>query len=253
MEAVVAAIVGAHVAVAFTGLATFWVPVVARKGGTLHKRAGRLFAWCAYLVNGSALVITCLRVFQIFARGASLGDDPDSSGLTLFLGYLAIVTLASVRHAVRVVAAREAHHTIRTPFHVGLALGSILGALLVAAFSLIHWSTRSLLFLVLCPVGLAIGASILRYVLRQPAHPRAWFFEHMSSMLAAGIAFHTAFAVFGLGRLFGLAPQGAWWPLPWILPSAIGVPAAIWWERHYRRRFCTHEAGAEAELDTRSP
>jgi hypothetical protein len=64
-------------------------------------------------------------------------------------------------------------------------------------------------------------------------------FEHMTAMLGAGVAFHTAFAVFGLGRLFGLAPQGAWWFLPWIVPAAVGVPTVIAWNVASRRRYAT--------------
>ena len=57
--------------------------------------------------------------------------------------------------------------------------------------------------------------------------------------LGAGIAFHTAFIVFGARQWFGLQLFGG--PLlgllPWVLPSAIGIPTISIWIRSYRRRF----------------
>ena len=44
-----------HVSTGFVGLAAFWIPALARKGGRLHVGAGRVFAACAYVVALSAL------------------------------------------------------------------------------------------------------------------------------------------------------------------------------------------------------
>jgi hypothetical protein len=236
LETTIAVVLWGHIAVAFTGIAAFWVPVFARKGGSLHRFFGEVFAWCAYLVNGSALVVTVLRLLQMITGTASMAEDPEAGGLTVFLGYLAIVTLACIRQAVRVIETRDDPRALRTPFHEALAMASMLGSVVVAAVALIFWSRLSILFLLLSPVGLFWGGHVLRYMRKPPAHPRAWLFEHMTAMLGAGVAFHTAFAVFGLGRLFGLAPQGGLWFLPWIVPAAIGVPVMVLWNIAYRRR-----------------
>ena len=243
MNAVIAVVLWGHIAVAFTGVAAFWVPVLTRKGGRLHKLFGKLFAWCAYLVNGSALVITALRLGQMLTGRVNIADDPEATGLTVFLGYLAIVTLACIRHAVRAVETRDDPSAFRTPFQVALATATMLGSLVIALTALLFWSRLSFLFLLFSPVGLLLGRHMLRTMTRLSVHPRAWVFEHMGAMLGAGVAFHTAFAVFGLGRLFGLAPQGTWWFLPWIVPAAIGVPIMILWNRAYRRRFRAPESG----------
>ena len=65
----------------------------------------------------------------------------------------------------------------------------------------------------------------------------AWFYSHLGSMLGGGIAFHTAFLVFGLGRFVSLDIPGVLAVLPWLLPTLIGIPAIVLWTRHYRRRF----------------
>lgn len=237
MNAFIAVVLWGHIAVAFAGVAAFWVPVLTRKGGSVHQLFGKVFAACAYLVNGSALIITALRIGQALSGRVSFAEDPEAGGLTMFLGYLAIVTLACIRHAIRAVETRGDPSALRTPFQVMLASATMLGSLVIALTSLLFWSRLSVLFLLLSPVGLFLGGHMLRVMSRPPAHPKVWVLEHMGAMMGAGIAFHTAFAVFGLGRLFGLAPQGTWWFLPWILPAAIGIPITILWIRIYRRRI----------------
>ena len=65
----------------------------------------------------------------------------------------------------------------------------------------------------------------------------SWLYSHLGSMLGGGIAFHTAFAVFGIQRLIAYELPGALTVLPWLLPTIVGVPAIIAWTRHYQRRF----------------
>ncbi len=67
--------------------------------------------------------------------------------------------------------------------------------------------------------------------------PRGWMYEHLGAMLGAGIAFHTAFAVFGASRLFDIGLTGWVSVIPWVLPAAVGIPATIIWTRSYRRRY----------------
>ena len=238
-----------HIAFAFAGLAAFWVPALARKGGPSHVRFGKVFAFCTYCVAGSAVLMAVLHSIDLALSGVELRSEPEAYGLMLFLVYLAIVTLASVRQAIRVVDTSDDHARLRTPFHRALAAGSIVGSLSVIVFALVFWSSLSVLFLLLSPIGFGVGSGILRYMRRPPAHPRAWFFEHMGSMLGAGIAYHTAFAVFGVGRLFGLDPEGTWGIVPWILPAAIGVPASVIWDRYYRRKFVLPGTRETAETE----
>ena len=59
----------------------------------------------------------------------------------------------------------------------------------------------------------------------------------MGSMLAGGIAFHTAFLVIGASRFLDTQLTGFAAVVPWILPSLIGIPATSLWVAYYRRTF----------------
>ena len=64
-----------------------------------------------------------------------------------------------------------------------------------------------------------------------------WFYSHMGSMLGGGIAFHTAFAVFGAQRIWDYSLAGAWGVLPSILPTLVGIPGIALGTLYYKKRF----------------
>jgi hypothetical protein len=110
-----------------------------------------------------------------------------------------------------------------------------------SAFIIVYALTLSppnkILLLALSPIGLAIGYGNLRYMRSDPPSKRAWMYEHLGAMIGSGIAFHTAFAVFGVTRLFDIGLDGWIAIIPWVAPTAIGILAITIWTRHYRRKF----------------
>lgn len=230
-------VVGAHVIAGFVGLAAFWIPVFARKGGASHKRFGAIYANCAYLVTGSAVIASMGRIATYRSEGIAVADAPELYGFALFLGYLGIATFAAVRQSMRAVQTRARPETLRTPMHLALAWTSIGGSLLVILFAATYWSDASTILLALSPVGILTGARMLNLMRNPGAEHMGWFYSHMGSMLGGGIAFHTAFAVFGLQRVWDYSFAGALGVLPWILPTLIGVPGIVLSTRYYRRKF----------------
>ena len=226
-----------HVFFGFAGMAVFWDPRLAPKGRKLHVRFGRVFTWCAYVVTGSALLSCVLLVTDAIGKGVNLLEEPQQLGFVLFLAYLAVITFTSVRHAVAVLQHKKEPAAVGTLAHRALAWAAISCSGGVLFYAVVFWSPISLVLLALSPVGVLLGRDILRYIRRPPATKREWFYQHMGAMIGAGVAFHTAFAVFGFGRLFNIQPSGAWGIVPWILPVAIGIPGNIIWERAYRRKF----------------
>ena len=103
----------------------------------------------------------------------------------------------------------------------------------------------SIVFLALGPVGVSIGLSMLSYMRKPEVSKMEWWYEHMGAMLGAGIAFHTAFLVFGAQSLIDYAGVlgGLSWIL-WVLPAAIGVPPPVLWARPHRRKFAVLPAKA---------
>ena len=135
-----------------------------------------------------------------------------------------------------------------------IALGGVAGAALFA-FGLWHMRTagvgsRYMVCVFVGVLGVLDSMGGFRFLANPRPTPMAWWYKHMECMLACGIGFHTAFLVFGAGRLIPLEwLPGAMRLVPWILPTAIGVPAIVIWVRHYRRKFGELDAANAAKPD----
>jgi hypothetical protein len=211
-----------HIAGGSLSLLSMLIPLVTRKGGVTHRRAGWVFVTGMTLVSITALLLAGTRwTTDLTPRGREAGA---------FLFFVAILTATNVSSGVRVLRAKARTTSGRHPWDLGLP--ALLTASSVAAA--VHGlSTGNQLFTAFSVIGLLAGGGNLAYWLTAPTHPMHWWFEHMSSMLGACIAATTAFLVVNASNLgmetFSLAV--------WLTPSVIGVPTIAIWTRYYRRRF----------------
>jgi hypothetical protein len=246
MDGIITAARFAHIAAGFLGLALYWVPVFARKGGVNHVRFGRWFEIAAYFVLGTAAVTTVTRLVGTAMLGIGPTDAPMRFTFIVFLGYLTWVTFVIVRHGVGVLRTKKDPTVYRSRGNLALAYSSMVASLLIITYALYYQPGSMIVLLALSPIGILSGWGMRRYIVDPPESPKAWFYEHMGSMLGAGIAFHTAFAVFGATRLFDIGLTGWISVVPWVLPTVIGIPASEIWTRYYRRKFGDLPPPAEA-------
>ncbi|MBT8132090.1 MAG: hypothetical protein KJO35_07465 [Gammaproteobacteria bacterium] len=226
-----------HVVFGFVGLLAFWVPLLTRKGGAVHRRFGRIYKICAYVVLASAGVAVIGRLIQYLLAGYTPATEPRAFAFIIFLGYLALVTFVVVRHGVKVLEYKSNPQQLGTPLTKLLAVSSIVASIIVIAYGIILSPPNKTILFALSPVGILTGSGILRYISNPPATSRGWLYEHLGSMIGGGIAFHTAFTVFGINRIVDLDLSGWVAVVPWIAPAVLGIPATIIWTRHYRRKF----------------
>ena len=225
-----------HIVVGFVGLAAFWVPVFARKGGPAHRAAGKVFRYSAMIVvsaAGLAVVLHCLRAL---IEGHSVSAHPAGWSFLVFLGYLALVTGGILSHGFGVLREKRDLTALNTPYRRGTAWAMIGSSIFIIGWGLYWQPPNAILLYALSPIGIGNGLGILAVLDGRRAGPGQWKLEHLNALLGCGIAFHTAFAVFGMSRFLPVQLPGAWQVLPWILPAAIGIPASIIWTRYYRRR-----------------
>ncbi len=232
---VLSALLGIHIVAGSIGLLAFWAPVFSRKGGRRHRRYGRVFAWSAYAVVGSALMAVSVQVLVARMEGVEVANAADEYAFLFFLGYLALVTGIIVRHGLAVLADKRDLRAMNRPLDKGLAASAIAASLALIGFALYYDPGNRIVLLALSPVGITSGYGILRAISGRRTERTPWIHEHLEAMLGAGIAYHTAFAVFGSGRLFDVALDGPLAVVPWVLPAVIGVPAIAIWTRRYRR------------------
>ncbi|MGH7550081.1 MAG: hypothetical protein ACREK3_04925, partial [Gemmatimonadota bacterium] len=198
------------------------------------------------VVAGTALTIALLTLASPFGtHPGARPDDPARMGAALtelrfieaFLGYLAIVTFATVWHGVRVMRTRRDRTPLRTPFHTAVGVIAILAGAGVLVLGLTFDQQARWVLLALSPIGFLVGSGMLRYARGERKERMAHWYEHLGSMLGGGIAFHTAFLVFGVRRFIDYDLPRIVALLPWIAPSIVGIIAITIWTRHYRKKF----------------
>ena len=211
-----------HIAGGAAALLSMFIPLLTKKGGQTHRRAGWVFVAGMTMVSITALLLAGTRwVSDPTPRGREAGA---------FLFFVSILTATSVSAGVRVLRAKTRTVAHRHPWDLGLPALRAVASLTAAAYGL---GTGNQLFTAFSVIGLLGGGGNLAYWLTPPSHPMHWWFEHMSNMLGACIAATTAFLVVNAGNL-GLQTFSF---VVWLTPTVIGVPTIAIWTRYYRKKF----------------
>ena len=225
-----------HVTAGFVGLAAFWVPVFTRKGASTHRFFGKIFKWCAYVVLIAAMAAVGMHMHQGLQSGAGPVTQPGPFAFLVFLGYLAVVTFIILRHGIKVLEHKDLV-SLNTPLNNILAGAAIWASIGLIGYTLYFRPPNQVVLYALSPIGLLSGIGIFKAIRGKRSEGKAWMYEHMGALFGAGIAFHTAFAVFGSTRLFDLGLEGFVAVIPWITPAIVGITATEVWTRHLKRKF----------------
>jgi uncharacterized membrane protein len=216
------AVRGAHIVAGGAALASFWIPMVAAKGGRLHRYAGWIFVVGMTIVSATSLVLAGARLLQ--------GNGGASTLVALFLGYLGVVTGEGTYKAIRVLRTKDRKG--RTDNPLDLAFAGVVAAFGVPTviLGMTHGSGLVVAFGI---VGVIGGLASLRYWWTAPREPMHWWYEHMGATAGTSIAAITAFLVQNAGRVC----PNHWALVAWLAPSLVGVPLLIVAQVYYRRRF----------------
>lgn len=216
------ALVAVHVVAGISGLFAFWIPALSKKGGRLHRAAGKFFLLAMLLVTGTGIPLAAF----LFTRGQWVP--------AVFLMYLAILLATSTASAWGALKLKHQPERYYGRAYLATACLLLLSGLFVSALGIAYGVMLLTIFGVIGP--LATIDMFKRY--RSTLRPSNWWLlEHFGGMIGGGIATHVAFGAFGLRRLWPeyAALDGWVGLLPWILPVVAGVAASIWLERKYTR------------------
>ena len=230
-----------HIGLGFAGLATFWLIIALPKGSKTHVRCGKFFATITWIVGGSAMISSLWAIVHL----DSFASHPDPTNnparhqaiyqfIFSILLYLSAATVSGAVFGIQVVRKRNIHAELKsTSLPIWLSI-TAMTALYLVVFGVRHLATQGsstggmprVAYFVPVVVGcLGIGSIMheWRYVFGPVPRPRIWLRQHIWQMCGTGVAFHTAFLVFGANRLFNYSLPGAWALLPWIAPPVIGM------------------------------
>jgi hypothetical protein len=214
-----------HIAAGVVALAVFWIPLVARKGGWLHRRAGLVYAWSMLIVVLAALVASGWRLLYDL--------NPTARPRAIFLSFIALLTFAAGWNGLRALRTKRRAGPSWNPIDVGPSYALALGGLALIAWGLSGGFGP--LAIAFGALGTTLGVQQIGVWSRSPIDPRHWWYQHMRGMIIACIGTVTAFLVVN-ARSLGL---GTFNFAVWTLPGVLGGVGIALWTRYYRRKFGT--------------
>lgn len=199
--------------VIFGGIALFVAPcaMLTRKGGLWHRRWGKNYFWSMAVVALTAVLMSLMRSGLFFLLVA------------LFSFYLAL-------SGYRVLHLKTPQQRVVTADWFTAALMLVGGVALTGygAYLMLtsNFGTVAIVFGI---IGMLLAAADIRSFVRPSKDKRAWWYTHMTRMLAAYIATVTAFSVVN----FQFLPEIA----RWLWATVIGTLGIVIWTRYYRKKF----------------
>lgn len=239
---------GSHVVIGFAGLLLFWLIVLGKKGTPRHRLIGRCFVLTAFYIGGSAIFSSAWALLHLesFApKLATLEEDVQviTRGQIQFLFtlllFLAIATVTGALYGLHSVRLKENVAALRRTSLPYWQLAAAITGLGLSVFGGYHLVVgvptggmpREAYWVPLLLGGFGFSETLkeMRQVFRPLADSREWLYRHVEQMFGTGVAFHTAFLVFG-ARVW-LAPylHGPLMFVPWIAPLIVGGFATKWY------------------------
>ncbi|NUO83863.1 hypothetical protein HUU05_27620 [candidate division KSB1 bacterium] len=212
LDQFIRAVLWLHIVAGFTGFFVAPVALVTRKGGNTHRKWGKVYFWAMTISVLSSLIVAAYRpnIF-LFLIG-------------IFSFYLAFSGYRVLRRKSPEVgqSATALDWTVAS-----LTLATSLFMLIYGSMSFTTFAVRLNPILLLFGVLglLAAGSDMYRFVWPS-ADKNAWYFDHMSGMVASYIAAVSAFSVVNFAFLPLLAR--------WLWPTVVGAPLLVLWITRYK-------------------
>jgi hypothetical protein len=204
-----------HVVAGGVALSIFWVPLVTKKGGTVHRRVGWVYVGAAATIAATAFV-SCARMLT--------DANPRNDRPGVFFAYVGLLAAANALIGVRALGAKRRTTGSRNPLDVSPAALLGTSGLALAAYGL---SIAMPLYVAFGVLGALLGSAQLRFWLRAPVTRREWLYAHMMGMGTSCITTVTAFLVVNAPR-FGL---GTFNVVVWLAPAVVGAAGLSVWKR----------------------
>lgn len=211
-----------HIGAALTALATLPIPLIAKKGGRLHRRVGRVYA--------SAMIVGSLSGGTMALFRLAQQPDPLQRQHDLHLLYASLLTGASVSMGLRALRTKHAIRPRGNWLDVTLSSLLVAGGISMIAYGAIVGAPLLVFF---TPIGVSIGAAQLWHWLKPQRTRIDWWFQHMGGMFGSAVGALTAFESVNAPRVH-LGHFSLW---IWLGQMSVGAVAYVVWRAYYQRRF----------------
>jgi len=205
-----------HIASGFTAFIAAPVAMIVRKGGTAHRKAGRIFFWgmTGIFVTGITLSILHPNIFLFAVSGFSYYMAASGYRWVYRKDNRTMSDAARVDWLLLVLA------SLFNLFLFGLGMFAI-AVQPAGAFGYVAG--------IFGLIGLFFVVRDLKALIRPQSQRHAWLLNHMGAMVGGYISTVSAFSAVNLDMLPTL--------VRWLWPTLLGVPPLILWIKSYRKKF----------------
>jgi hypothetical protein len=225
MDTVMTILLWAHIGAGTLAFGLAPAAMLTAKGGSAHRRWGKIYFWSMAVVAATALVLSLWR-------------------LRLFLTLLAVFSFYMAFTGFRALF-RKRPTAGQGPAAVdwAAALLTLASSAAMAILGLLRpspaWERMGIVPVVFGAFGIVLaGFDLTRFARPSPDRHR-WWFDHMQGMLGSYIATVSAFSVVN----FTFLPP----VVRWLWPTVIGVPLVTLWITYYKTRLRRSPAPSAVE------
>ena len=202
----------AHVVAGTVALLIFWVPVVVRKGGSVHRQSRRIYVYAMWVVICTAFLLSVINLIQ----GRVV--------IAAFLGFLTLLTGKPLWMGVAILANKRKVTPLYERTLMALNIANVVTGLgLIALGFTLPSKGAAILMYVFGFLGVVNIGELVAQLRSTPYAGQNWLHRHIEGMGTSGIAAHTAFLAFGANRFIGDLFASYWAMLPWLAPTVIGT------------------------------
>ena len=200
-----------HIPAGVLSLILFWIPVMTKKGGSIHRKVGKLYYWAMWIVQISAVLLCVVNVFKGSYVSAA------------FLGFLAILTAYPLWYSYEILQQKkiwtDSYFKKRRAF-AWLLFGASVCMVVGAVY--LQFKGAGVLMAFFGALGIPAWRDA-RLTIEAAMKEETRIKMHIKGTIISGIAAYTAFLAFGGRALLSNILHGYWQVLPWILPTIIGI------------------------------
>ncbi|WP_080054024.1 DUF2306 domain-containing protein [Spirosoma aerolatum] len=223
MKTLISSLLILHVATGSIALLVGLIPMIAKKGGRLHNRAGLVYVYCMITVAITALLLCGLQPFKM---------------MRLFLTGIAVFSFYLSMTGWRATKQKKAG---LSSFDKGLTWATLVVSLAMIGFGGYLLLTRGasffpILFSFFGTLTLVFAGRDIQFMTK-PVEKMHWFFQHFTRMGGSYIATFTAALVTNLPRLLPSSAPEWMYTAGWIVPSLVGGMLIGRTVAYYKKKF----------------
>ena len=232
-----------HIVIGSISLITFWLPIIEKKGSPFHRRAGNWFVWGMTAVALSGILMSSLVFIDPLAvrdpNGLlSLSEANSAAQIgrssSAFLFMLSFLVLCATRQSVLALKAKHHRTELKAPPHLFCIFMLLISGVYVGWLGL---SRTSVLYEIFSVLSIISSLSMFHYIYKKALKKSEWIIEHLTNIIAAGIAAYTAFFVFGGQSFLNHLVPGSYHIWFWVLPGVIGATFSRVYAVKYRKQY----------------